>query len=375
MSKTRRICLNMIVKNESHVILRCLESVKDVIDYWVISDTGSTDGTQEIIKNFFKKSKIAGFLTEDPWINFEHNRNNALSQAKGHAKYILFMDADDHLEKSDGFRFNNLITDSYFLKMERKGHSYATSKLVRDAVPWAWKGVLHEYLDADIDYTTETLSGPYCIRAPLEGARSRNLNKYLDDAKVLETALVSDTGNARYRFYLAQSYRDSGCWAESLSNYEIRAGMGGWDEEVYYSLLEIARNKKRLEHPEPKILEAYLEAHHYRPQRLEAIHEAVEMCRIGGNYHLGQLLGWDFRNEVKPSDVLFLEDDVYAWKFKDELSICAAYATRAQAAADMMAALLNSDKTPREQKPRLATNLRFALMQVANSFAVPLQLP
>ena len=48
------VCLNMIVKNESKVILRCLESVKDIVDYWVIVDTGSTDGTQIIIQDYLK---------------------------------------------------------------------------------------------------------------------------------------------------------------------------------------------------------------------------------------------------------------------------------------------------------------------------------
>ena len=41
----------MIVKNESAVIKRCLDSVKEIIDYWVIIDTGSTDDTKEIIQD------------------------------------------------------------------------------------------------------------------------------------------------------------------------------------------------------------------------------------------------------------------------------------------------------------------------------------
>ena len=51
------ICLNMIVKNESHVIEKTLENIIDniPITYYIISDTGSTDNTIEIIKNFFNK--------------------------------------------------------------------------------------------------------------------------------------------------------------------------------------------------------------------------------------------------------------------------------------------------------------------------------
>ena len=81
------ICLNMIVKNEAHVIERCLISVKHLINYWVIVDTGSTDGTQQIIRDFLKE--IPGELYEKLWVNFSHNRNEALNL--GPVKTSLFV--------------------------------------------------------------------------------------------------------------------------------------------------------------------------------------------------------------------------------------------------------------------------------------------
>ena len=49
------ICLSMIVKDESHIIHECLESIAPHIDYWCICDTGSSDNTKEIIKDFFEE--------------------------------------------------------------------------------------------------------------------------------------------------------------------------------------------------------------------------------------------------------------------------------------------------------------------------------
>ena len=58
-NKTVKIVLNAMVKNEAAVIERMLESVVKHIDYWVIQDNGSTDGTQDIIKNFFVAMRLA----------------------------------------------------------------------------------------------------------------------------------------------------------------------------------------------------------------------------------------------------------------------------------------------------------------------------
>jgi glycosyltransferase involved in cell wall biosynthesis len=53
------LCLNMIVKNESKIITRLLQSVVGVIDTYCICDTGSTDNTIEVITEFFKNGDLA----------------------------------------------------------------------------------------------------------------------------------------------------------------------------------------------------------------------------------------------------------------------------------------------------------------------------
>lgn len=354
------VCLNMIVKNESAFITRCLDSVKDVIDYWVISDTGSTDGTQAIITRYFDDQRIPGMLTEDSWQDFAHNRNMALKNALGKADYILIMDADDYLIKQEDFQFGKLTADCYMLKMWRGDVEYYYPKLIRANLPWQWQGVLHEYLECSKPFRNEQLRGNYRIASTTDGARSRNPDKYRHDAEVLEKALQKESGNTRYQFYLAQSYRDGGDTEKALLNYQKRADMGGWPEEVYYALLEAARQKQKLGKPDAEVLNGYLQAYNYRPQRLEALHEALVLCRIKGYYDLGFQLGWPARQTRMPDDVLFLEKYVYEWKFLDELSICMAYTPKHREAAKLMEALLKSPATPPIEKPRIEANLGFA---------------
>ncbi|TIS83684.1 MAG: glycosyltransferase, partial [Mesorhizobium sp.] len=81
MTTGKRLCLNMIVKNEMANLQRCLGAVVDHIDCWVIGDTGSTDGTQDYIRAFFADRDLPGELHQFPFENFEQARNAALDHA------------------------------------------------------------------------------------------------------------------------------------------------------------------------------------------------------------------------------------------------------------------------------------------------------
>ena len=90
--KAPTICLNMIVKNESKIIVRLLTTVLPIIDTYCICDTGSTDQTKEIIQDFFERRHIKGKLFEEPFKNFGYNRTVAIQAAKGMADYLLLLD-------------------------------------------------------------------------------------------------------------------------------------------------------------------------------------------------------------------------------------------------------------------------------------------
>src|SRR5665213_2436272 len=98
------IGLTMIVKNEAHVIGRALESVRPLVDYVLISDTGSSDGTQDVIRGWLADRQIAGEVIERPWVDFAHNRNQGLEALRTRdVDYGLTIDADETLVFDAGF--------------------------------------------------------------------------------------------------------------------------------------------------------------------------------------------------------------------------------------------------------------------------------
>ena len=204
------LCLNMIVKNEAPVIARCLASARPIIDYWVIVDTGSTDGTQDAIRGSL--ADLPGELHERLWRDFAHNRTEAMDLARPHGDFVLIIDADDALEFGPQFTMPALQADSYMLRIADTSVSYHRTQIVRTALPWRWRGVLHEFLTCEDARTSGTLEG-LRLRRNHDGARRRDPQTYRRDAEILDAALQAESDpfmRSRYQFYLAQSYRDCG---------------------------------------------------------------------------------------------------------------------------------------------------------------------
>src|SRR5262249_6346490 len=147
------------VKNEAHVIRRCIDSMRAVIDRWVIADTGSTDGTQELIREAM--AGIPGSLIERPWGDFSHNRNEVLEHARKEqpTDYTLLMDADDMLVVGDDFAARRLEADAYDVELVMGATAYHRQVLVRSALPWRYHGVLHEYITCPDALVRATLPG------------------------------------------------------------------------------------------------------------------------------------------------------------------------------------------------------------------------
>lgn len=296
------ICLNMIVKDESHIIKGTLEMLCNKIhfDYWVICDTGSTDGTQDIITKFFKEKEIPGELFSDEWTDFAHNRTLALNRAFGKTDLLLVFDADDEIhgnlcipsKKSD------IMFHEYHLKFGNPlGTSYTRVLLINNQKKFRYLSVLHEFISClEPNSRSTVLEGDYYVVSGRSGNRSKDPKKYLNDALILEKAhakaiIDGDQLYLRYAFYCANSYKDYGNHEEAIKWYKITLEQDNWSQEKYVSCLYIYDCYTVLgqkEHGFYYLIEAFL----YDIERVECLYPLlVHYCcsnqnNIAYNYYL-----------------------------------------------------------------------------------------
>lgn len=368
------IGLCMIVKDESAVIVRCLESVRPIVDYVLIVDTGSSDGTVAIVERYLAERGLAGEVIRCAWVDFAYNRTFALERLRERREidYGLMIDADEVLRYAPDFdpkAFKaGLDQDLYDIISAIGEYRYPRPQLFRNRLPFRFEGVLHEYLVRPDEATGRaTAQGLWNLPSP-DGARSRNPHKFEDDAAVLRKALAGELEpwlRARYQFYLAQSLRDAGRAAEAVDAYRKRATMGGNIEEVFYSHYQAARLGEQLERPWVEVLAAYMEAFEAAPERGEALHGAARWCRRHGRHHLAYELSGLGLKRPQPSWGFCIEPWIYDYGLLDEHAVSAYWAGDYAASLQACDRLLASPRLPPGERPRIETNRGFAVDRLA----------
>lgn len=301
----KTICLNMIVRNEAHIIASTLQNILDhiPIDYWVISDTGSTDNTIDIIDAFFREKNIPGETFNDEWKDFGHNRTKMLEHAFNKTDYVFIFDADDLICGNTILPLgSNILTkDAYYIPFENPV-SYHRLILASNRMRWKYVGVLHEYIvNIDPIKSEEYLSGDYYINSRRLGNRSKNPNKYLDDAITLENAFQMETVDIhlknRYAYYCAQSYHDAGKHEKAIEWYEKTLTLDYSPQYKYIACIRAGDCYMHLKNPDGAI-KIWGKAYEYDKERPEAISNIMEYYYKNGVHFMVTALYNQFKSRI-----------------------------------------------------------------------------
>lgn len=344
------ITLVMIVRNESRVIERCLESVRPLLSGWVIVDTGSTDDTIEKIQRSL--SDIPGELHRREWVDFGHNRNEALTLARGIGTHLLLIDAD--MTVCAESPLPQLTADAYELRHDADP-AYWIPRLLRSDYEWFFVGRTHEFLSCKQTFSRERL--PQLVIDDHADGGSR-ADKFERDKVLLEQSIEEDPSNQRSWFYLALTLRDLGETDAAIAAFRQRVALGGWDQEVFYSLYQIGLLLRTQDHNSAII--QLLAAWNFRPTRAEPLLELARMHRQLGQYALCELYASTGLALPPSTDSAFVHPEAHDWALKFELAIAWFHLGRVEEALALNDQLL-LDGVPREMVPWVQHNRAWCL--------------
>ena len=379
--RSQKVCLCMIVKDEAKVVSRALDSILPWVDSWCVLDTGSTDGTQEIIRHKLRFLNGHLFQGVDPqgkgipdfsfegrrYIGFADARNLARDLALvEHPDYLLLVDADEVVE-FHVTRPETLDKDGYLWVVDTGHDLVPRFGIIRADPRWVYSGPIHEVLR----WVTPDNAMPQCeiqrgvkINAiTLDGARSKDglIVKFGNDAKTLCRWLMTHPDDMRSWYYYGRVCAAGGNHSAAITAFMRRienAGKGD-QQEVYHAAYSLGCIFEVAEEDLSEAEKWYRVARDLRPGRKEAIGHLARVLRLQGRYDEAMETIAPILDMPDTGDALAVEPAWYRWAHREEYAHIHFAAGFPRKAANTIADLLKSGVLPPTEQERVSKNLGF----------------
>lgn len=316
--------LVLIVRNEAARISDVLASYRPCIDRYTVLDTGSTDGTPELIRRALRN--IPGTIREEPFVDFATSRNRAL-ELHGTSTIFSIMPNVDELVGGMALRafLKTKTTDTagaYRVRIT-PGHYYHPL-VMRCGAGWRYKWRTHECAMGPA--VGPEIPDVHLIRDRGTRTDAEWKQRWTRDLELLHRDRADDPGDPRPYFYLGQTHEGLGQPAEALAFYERRAELGGYFDEVFEAKFRVGKMKALLNRSWGEVQQAYLEAHAYDPRRAEPLFAIADHWHGQSKHVITRIFAKAAAELPKPATDLFLDEDIYSWKAADLASISSFYA-------------------------------------------------
>ena len=367
-----KLILTQIMKDESHVANRMLDSLKGFVDGICVVDTGSTDDSIEIVKKWGEDNGVETYVFERPFDDFEKSRNFSIQKAKesflnrndGHTYYGFWIDFDEQLILHENFNKSNIDKDLYMFNTFIGQMKYTRNELYRLDKQFRFYGPVHEFIVCDDKNITSGLMEGLHINVSMDGNswKSSIHAKYLSHAHKLEAYISENREDPRWIFYTAQSYHDSASMQDnqeenrerlrrSIKYYKERTERtDGYIEEIYYAHYRMGSIMRNLEEPWNLTMQQCLKAYSVDPLRGESIKTIIDYYLQMGEWNLAYLYTkFAYENfhgkNPYPTRLLFVEEALYNWRFAEVHAAASFYTNRKEEARQVYQEILRVIKT------------------------------
>jgi len=318
------LVVTIMIKNEETSICPTLQPfIDDGFVNFLIYDTGSTDNTVKVVRDFLTLQKKTFHIVEEKWIDdFAYSRNRCMDHAKKlfpDCRFNVHLDCEWFITNSKKIiEFCAAITnpeDAYHIYIQAGNSFYGQKRLFKNHGNARYEGETHEYVSSSGNgYLPRDVF--FTWRPNQAGSAKTNLRWYRDLSILLKK--FDANKEPRSCFYLAQTYASLGDDENAIRYYKIRADLvDGFFEERFIALYRIAQIYQKTDWD--MALAYYLKAYEYRPSRIEPL---VKIAMHYSNTHLKYLFARQACAVGYPTqDFLFIEDEMYNYHRWDQLSI------------------------------------------------------
>jgi glycosyltransferase involved in cell wall biosynthesis len=350
-----KLILTQIMKDESHVATRMLDSIKSIVDGICIVDTGSTDDSINIVKKWGEDNNIETHVFERPFDDFEKSRNFSIEKTRdiflnrndGHTYYSFWLDFDEQMIIDANFNKNSINKDLYMFNVYIGQMKYTRNEMFKLEKPCKFYGPVHEFIICEDKNITSGLLDGIKVIVQMDGAswQGNISSKYLSHAHKLEAYIAENRQDPRWIFYTAQSYHDSASMKDNREENEERLRRAikyyrertqrpdGYAEELYYSQYRIGTIMRVLEEPWNLTHQELLKAYSMDPLRGESIKTIIDYYLQIGEWHMAYLYtkfakeNFHGKNPY-PTRLLFVDESLYRWKFLEAHAAACFYTGR-----------------------------------------------
>lgn len=352
--KSPLLVVLLMVKNEKEVIIPTLQTLLSKKNEpgsmeiaYILYDTGSTDGTDTIAKDFFIEHGIKRYrIAKDEFVDFSTSRNRALNLARKSypsSTFILFPDAewymhnfDDLLDfcrkKSADYNKGETPPAYYRVRMGRPEYMSLTPRLFLTHDSVEFEGVVHECPNK---YSGENV--PASIYFDIGASRfgtEKSQKRWFRDRELLLKDLEEHPDNPRTALYLGLTESWIKDYENAYKHLKHRLTLPSFAQEDYWAVYNLAEVVETLSYEQPEKFtwreahDYYLQAFNMRPHRAEPLVRIASYYRDRGNYEISYLYARRAAELPLPSveeEVLPILTTVYSFERWDILSQVAWY--------------------------------------------------
>jgi glycosyltransferase involved in cell wall biosynthesis len=319
----------MMVKNEHKRIHVSLNSVVGHVDALIIYDTGSTDNTVDIIKEFSKKHEINLYMISGEFIDFATSRNVSLEYADTKdVHYLVLLDTNDELKNGEGLRefakeqigkpsTGYLMCQEWWSGQHDK---YYNVRFVKAHEGWRYRGTVHEWMKNTKYDSDEKAPQIYRMKDDILLYQDRtkdddkSTSRFSRDYDLLIKEHQKDRDEPRTAFYLAQTCACLNNVDDAYYFYKIRTELKGFQEERFHAFLRCGDLSVKMGHDWVDSMGWFMKAFEHS-HRVEPLIHIIEHYRHKKKWLIAYTFA-DLACKLNYPDYCILFVDKLSYKYK-----------------------------------------------------------